>query len=214
MPTQPLLHWPTFTQAKSSKVNNNRMQPYVHWSFCLPTSGLGPTCHWRDVSFVFEACLHHCWPFMVKVRCARPSPPTRGDSWGPSGQSPLRVTKSSNEGVVPEALVVKVRYAIQSPPTRGSFLRPSVVKVCCTRQSPPTRGSFLRPFMVKVCCTWQSPQTRDSSWGPHGQSPLCKTKFSNRSRSLRPLRSKSTVHDKVLQQGTNYEAYPGQVCCV
>ncbi len=98
-PTLQLLHWPTSMQAKSSKVNNNRMKHcYVHPSFCLPTSGLGLTCHQWDVSFVFEACLYHCWPFAVKVCCTRQSPPMRGDSWGPSGRSPLRVTKSSNEG--------------------------------------------------------------------------------------------------------------------
>ncbi len=219
-PTQPSLHWQTSTQAKSSKVNNNKMQHYVHPSFCLPTSGLTLThrgfsilyCQ-RVESFVFEARLHHYWPFVIKAAVR---------------------DEVLQQGAVPEALVVEVHCAQKSPPTRGRSLRPFVVKVRCTRQSPLTRCSLLRPSVVKVCCARQSPQTRGSSsghswsksaardkdlqWGAVSEALMVKVRYvrqspSARDKSLRPLQSKSAVRDKVLRQGAKYEAYPGQVHC-
>ncbi len=207
MHTLPLLHQPMSTQAKSSKVNNNRMQFYVHPSFCLHRSDLSLTCHgfpviyhWQDASFVFEACLHHCWPFVVKVRCARQSSPMRGDSWGPSGQILLCKTKSFNKGQTLEALCGQSLLCKTKTSDKGQFLealcgqsplhktkssdKGQFLEALCgwsplreTKSS--NKGQFLRPFVVKVSCAGQSSPTRGSSWGPCGQSPLCKTTSSD-----------------------------------
>ena len=77
-------------------------------------------------SAVQDKVLHHgALPeaLVVKVHCARWSPPMRGRSLRP--------------------FVVKVHCARQSPPMRGRSLRPFVVGVCCVRQCPPMRGRFL-----------------------------------------------------------------------
>ncbi len=149
--------------------------------------------------------------FVVKVRCACQSPPMRGSSWGPRGQSPLCKTKFSNKGQILETLAVKVCYARQSPPTRGSFLRPSMVKVCCARQSPPARGSSWRHL-------WSKSAVHDKvlQWGAVPEALVVKVRYARQSppmkgRSLRPSQSKYVVHDKLLRRGANYEAYLGQV---
>jgi hypothetical protein len=119
---------------------------------------------------------------VVKVCCRWQSPPTRGSSWGPCGQSPVCKTKSSDKGQFLEALCG------QSPLHKTKSFN---------------KGQFLRPFVGKVHWVWQSPPTRGSSQGPCGQSPLCKKKS-----SVKPLKDKiliwQNVSYQVLDMSTQY----------
>jgi len=132
----------------------------------------------------FQALFLMCHWFFVMLYLA-------GDHVVPSGQSPLYVTKSSDEGqiMLPSG---EVHCTRQSPPMRGRSCCPAG-EVHCTKQSPPMRGRSCWP-------SWSKSVVRDKVLrrGAHhvglaGRSPLYVTKSSDEGHDLRGSHSQWRV---------------------